>query len=97
MAKPVEGSNFVRANDLYPFEKVSDRARHYVDAAFEHTLMWADHVAPFKFHPDQTVSFTLRPTYTLARAALESAAQVVWLLSTRDPLECIRRHLRLIR
>ncbi|PXY33457.1 hypothetical protein BAY59_10230 [Prauserella coralliicola] len=94
---PVVGSNFSRANELYPFEKVSDRARHYVTAAFEHLLMWADYVAPLKFHPEQTINFTLRPTYTLARAAMESAAQGVWLMNTRDPIECIRRHLRLIR
>jgi hypothetical protein len=94
---PAEGSNFERVNELYPFEKVSDRSRHYVEAAFEHLLMWADHVAPFKFHAEQVVNFTLRPTYTLARAAMESAAQAVWLLSSRDPTECIRRHLRLIR
>jgi len=94
---PQPGSNFAQVNDLYPVEKVSDRSRHYVDAALEHLLMWADHVAPFKFHLEQTISFTLRPTYTLARAALESAAQAVWLLSTSDPVECVRRHLSLIR
>jgi hypothetical protein len=94
---PARESNFAKANELYPFEKVSDRARHYVEAAFEHLLMWADHIAPFKFHSEQTVKFTLRPTYTLARAAMESAAQAVWLLDTNDPIECIRRHLRLIR
>jgi hypothetical protein len=94
---PREGSNFVQADAIYPFEKVSVRARHYIEAAFEHLLMWADHIAPFKFHPEQSVNFTLRPTYTLARAALESAAQAVWILSVRDVAECIRRHLKLIR
>jgi hypothetical protein len=94
---PAEGSNFVTANKLYPFEKVSDRAGHYVEAAFEHLLTWADYVAPFKFHAEQAVNFRLRPTYALARAAMESAAQAVWLLSASDPVECIRRHLRLIR
>lgn len=94
---PQGGSNFAQVNALYPFEKVSDRSRHYVDAALEHLLMWADYVAPFKFHPEQTVSFTLRPTYALARAALETAAQAVWLLAASDPVECVRRHLCLIR
>jgi hypothetical protein len=94
---PLDGSNFAKVNELYPFEKVSDRVRHYVEAAFEHLLMWADNVAPFKFHPEQTVNFTLRPTYTLARAALESSAQAVWILSSADPEECVRRHLSLIR
>lgn len=94
---PAPGSNFRQVNRLYPYEKVSDRARAYLDAAFEHLLMWADFVAPFKFHPEQVTNFSLRPSYTLARAALESSAQAVWMLSTVEPLECIRRHLCLIR
>lgn len=94
---PAKGSNFDQVNAVYPFEKVSDRARHYVTAALQHMLMWADHAAPFKFHPEQTVTFTLRPSYTLARAALESAAQAVWLMDTRDPIVCVQRHLQLIR
>jgi hypothetical protein len=94
---PLPESNFAQVNDLYPFEKVSDRARHYVTAALEHLVMWADFAAPFKFHPDQTTTFTMRPTYALARAALETAAQAVWLMDTRDPIECVQRHLRLIR
>lgn len=94
---PTPASNFAEVNDLYPFEKVSDRARHYVTAALEHLVMWADFAAPLKFHPDQTTTFTMRPTYALARAALETAAQAVWLMDTRDPVECVKRHLRLIR
>jgi len=94
---PTSGSNFAKVNDLYPFEKVSDRARHYVTAGLEHLVMWADFAAPFKFHPEQTTTFTMRPTYALARAALESAAQAVWLMDTTDPIECVQRHLRLIR
>ncbi|WP_419703212.1 hypothetical protein [Promicromonospora sp. NFX87] len=95
--EPNSGSNLARADDLYPFEKVSVRARHYVSAALEHLIMWADFAAPLKFHPDQATMFTLQPALALARAALESAAQAVWLLDTLDPVECVRRHLRLIR
>lgn len=94
---PAAGSNFARVVDLYPYERVPDRTKAYLDAAFEHLLLWADYVAPFKFHPDQVTNFALRPTYTLARAALESAAQAVWVLATRDPMECVRRHLCLMR
>ncbi len=94
---PAPGSNFEQVNQLYPFEKVSDRARHYVTVSLEHMVMWADFAAPFKFHPDQTTNFAMRPAYALARAALESAAQAVWLLNTADPVECIKRLLRLIR
>ena len=94
---PASGSNFARVDSLYPFEKVSDRARHYVSAALEHLIMWADFAAPFKYHPEQTTTFTLRPPMALARAALESASQAVWLLNTPDVRECLQRHLRLIR
>ncbi len=94
---PVDGSNFARARQLYPFEPVHDRARAYIGAALEHLLLWADHVAPFKFHPEQESNFQQRPPYTLARAAMEAAAQAVWMLDTTDPRECIRRHVSLIR
>lgn len=39
----------------------------------------------------------LRPAYTLARATIEASSQAVWLMDTRDPKECIRRHLSLMR
>lgn len=94
---PAPGSNFDQVNRLYPFEKVSDRARHYVSAAVEHMNMWADFVAPRKFHPEQTTLINMRPVYALSRAALETAAQAVWLMDTTDPIECVRRHLSLIR
>lgn len=94
---PRPGSNFESVAELYPFEKVSDRTHAYLSAAYEQLLLWADHAAPLKFHPEQITNFTLRPAYTLARAALESAAQAVWILSSPDPLECIRRHLCLMR
>lgn len=94
---PAPGSSFDQVNRLYPFEKVSDRARHYVSAAIEHMNMWADFVAPRKFHPEQTTLINMRPVYALSRAALETAAQAVWLMDTPDPLECVRRHLSLIR
>ena len=89
---PRPGSPFARVHGIYPFEKVADRARAYLTASVEHLIFWADVQVPLKFHPEQSVEVTLRPSYTLARAALESAAQAVWLMNTTDPLECIRRH-----
>jgi hypothetical protein len=94
---PAKDSNFARARELYPFEAVDERGRAYIGAALEHLIMWADYVAPFKFHPEQETNFQQRPPYTLARAALEASAQAVWMLDTRDPIECIRRHLSLVR
>lgn len=94
---PAEGSNFARTRELYPFEPLDERAQAYVSAALEHLLMWAEYTAPFKFHPEQESNFYQRPPYTLARAALEAAAQAVWILDTIDPMECLRRHLSLMR
>lgn len=94
---PTTGSSFDQVSELFPFEKVSDRCRAYLGAAFEHLIAWADLIAPLKFHPEQVTNVTLRPAYTLARAAIESSAQAVWVMDTSDPMECIRRHLCLMR
>lgn len=94
---PKPDSPFAQVAGLYPFEKVSDRVRAYLAAAIEHLIFWADLQAPLKFHPEQSHEVTLWPSYTLARASLESAAQAVWLMNTTDPTECIRRHICLMR
>lgn len=94
---PGAGSPFDTLDRLYPFEKASDRARAYLSAALEHSLFWADYTAPLDFKEGETRGFALRPTYTLARAAIEGAAQAIWLMGSTDPYECLRRHLSLIR
>jgi hypothetical protein len=94
---PQPGSNFAAVGKLYPFERVSDRVRAYLMAGIEHMLAWADLTAPLKFHDEQVTNVMLRPAYTLARATIEASAQAVWLMDTRDPLECVRRHLSLMR
>ena len=54
------------------------------------------HVAPLTFHPEAVVRHEARPAQTLARAALESASQAVWVMASRDPREVLRRHLSLV-
>ena len=95
--EPRTGSPFAQVGETFPFEKVADRARAYLTASVEHLVFWADVHVPLKFHPEHTVDVTLRSSYTLGRAALESAAQAVWLMNTTDPMECIRRHICLMR
>lgn len=97
VGQPRATSNLAQAQRLFPFEPVAERAVAYIQAAFDNLLLWADFVAPTRFHPEQVTYFTLRPGYTLGRAALESASQAVWLLSPTDPMECIRRHIALMR
>jgi len=82
---------------LYPYERASIWHRSYLNAALEHLLVWADLVAPLRFHPEQELIHTLRPAYTLSRAALEAASQAVWVSAGGSAAECARRHLRLIR
>lgn len=94
---PAPGSNLWQVNSIYPYEKASDWCRSYISAALEHTLYWADVAMPLSFASDHVVRHTLRPVFTLSRAAIESAAQAVWLLCAPDPVECARRHLSLIR
>ena len=53
-------------------------------------------VAPLSFHPDAAVHHEARPAQTLARAALESASQAVWVMASRDPREVLRRYLSLV-
>jgi hypothetical protein len=94
---PAPGSRFAQVDAGYPYEQVSERARGYLAAALEHLIFWADYVAPIKFHDEQAVHLSLRPSYTIARASVESSAQAVWLMNAADPKECIRRHLCLVR
>jgi hypothetical protein len=94
---PAPGSKFQQVNALYPYEKSSDWCRTYLTAALEHLLLWADYVAPLRFHPEQEVVHTFRPAHTLGRAAMEAASQAVWLTAGDSARECARRHLCLIR
>ena len=93
---PLAGSNFERADALYPFEPTSAWCRSFLDAALEHLELWADHVAPFSFAEDAEVIQRGRPAQTLSRAAVEAAAQAVWIMDADNAAECTRRHLSLV-
>jgi hypothetical protein len=75
-----------------PFHNMTAWCRGFLEAAADHLTMWADHVAPLKFHPEAENNFTLRPTLTLARAAMESAAQSIWILSPDDQVRRAGRY-----
>lgn len=66
-----------------------------LEAAADHLLLWADYAAPLKFHPEAETAHTLRPAFTLARAAIESSAQAIWVLNPEDQVERARRYIRL--
>lgn len=94
---PTPTSNFAAIDKLCPNEKASVWCRGYLDASVEHMSFWADFVAPLRFHPEHRVVHQFRPVQSLARAAIESSAQALWLLLGDGPKECARRHLSLMR
>lgn len=65
-------------------------------AALDHLLVWANIVAPQTVFDGMVVRNPPRAYYTLARAALESAAQAVWVLDQEVSAERVQRHLRLL-
>lgn len=77
-------------------EPIERWTRSYLDASLEHLVMWADFVAPLNLHPDAVVHHSGRPAQTLARAALESASQAVWVLAAKTAREMARRHVTLV-
>jgi hypothetical protein len=91
----IDGSPFRIIDEELP-ESCEKWCRSYLSSALEHLGMWADYVAPLHFHPDAIVRHDARPAQTLARAALESASQAVWVMASRDPREVLRRHLSLV-
>jgi hypothetical protein len=93
---PRPGSELVAADEFYEWEKVSIWIRNYLCAAAEHLCMWADVIAPYKFHPEATNEVKPRPSLLLARAGFESAAHALWLVEVSAPLECAQRHIRLM-
>lgn len=91
----IEGSLFSVVDEDLP-QSCETWCRSYLSSALEHLGMWGDYVAPLSFHPEAVVHHDARPAQTLARAALESASQAVWVMSSRDPREVLRRHLSLV-
>lgn len=81
---PREGS-FLRPNSDDPLRNMAWFCHGLLESAADHLVLWADYAAPLKFHPDHVTVHALRPVFTLARAAIESASQAIWVLSPEDP------------
>ena len=93
---PSPESKFERLGRPTPQESVERRVANYLAASAEHLTFWANTFAPLKFHPEQTTEVTLRPTFTLARAAMEASSQAVWLMDSTDPRALQRRYLAMV-
>lgn len=93
---PIAGSPLWLTDQALPDHPASVWCRSFLSAAIEHMLMWADFAAPLKFHEDAETVHRLRPALTLARAAIESAAQALWVLAASNLTDCANRHVSLV-
>jgi hypothetical protein len=95
---PVPGSPFALTDDLYPSESSSQWAREPLRSAVDHLTTWANHTVPLTQYPGQVVTHHgFRWTFTLVRAALEGAAQSMWLTQAKNTHECVARLVRAVR
>lgn len=93
---PRPGSKFERLGSPTPHESIERRVAGYLEAAAENVIFWADMMAPLKFHSEQQVRVSLRPTFTLARAALEAVGQALWMLNATEMRELQRRYVAIV-
>lgn len=76
-----------------PFENMTWWCHGFLEAAADHLVHWADHAFPSRGRSDVEVHHTLRPAFTLARAALEASAQAIWILSPPSLSQCASRYM----
>lgn len=81
---PKEGS-FLRPSADDPLRNMAWFCHGLLVSAADHLVLWADYAVPLKYHPETVMTHALRPVFTLARAAIESAAQAIWALSPEEP------------
>jgi len=93
---PKLGAPFWWDDCLYPWEKETAWLRQYLNAAIEHVEMYADIVVPRRYFEGMEVYIAPRPFFTLCRAAIESAAQAVWVMYGELPAKRVERHVRLL-
>lgn len=95
---PVQGSPFAVTDEMYPCESSSQWAREPLRSAVDHLTTWANHAVPLEQYEGQVVVHQgFRWTFTLIRAALEGAAQSMWLTQAKSPQECVARLIRSVR
>lgn len=95
---PAPGSPFAVTDELYPYESSSQWAREPLRSAIDHLTTWVNHAVPLEQHEGQVVVHQgFRWTFTLVRAALEGAAQSMWLTQAKTTHECVARLIRTVR
>lgn len=95
---PAPGSPFAVTDEMYPTESSSQWAREPLRSAVDHLTTWANHAVPLDQYEGQVVvQQGFRWTFTLVRAALEGAAQSMWLTQAKSPQECVAKLIRTVR
>ena len=93
---PKPGSPLAVDDAGYRWEKLSEWTLGSLKASRDHLLLWANIVTPLEVADDAAVENPARPYFTVARAALESASQAMWVLAPSESAERVARHLRLL-
>lgn len=93
---PPRAGSFLRPTPDDPLKKMAWWCHGYLEAAADHLLLWADYSVPLATRLDTETVQRLRPAFTLARAAIESAAHAIWALGPEEPSECGRRFIQLV-
>ncbi|MFC7789728.1 hypothetical protein ACU045_12210 [Microbacterium sp. MAHUQ-60] len=95
---PLAGSQSAQLDDLYPRESYSQWAREGVRSALDHMLLWADITIPTDERGKLGITHQgFRWFHTLSRAAMEGAAQSLWLTRANNSGEAIARLIRAVR
>lgn len=92
---PVPGSQVAQASRFVPWYPLHEWCGSFLAASYDNLLLWADYTMPLPTTSETQVVIRYRPALTMARAAMESAAQAVWILSATTPREMTERHIRL--
>lgn len=94
---PAPGSPLAADDEACPAGmQLSTATRGVLVAALDNLMLWCDTVMPRVFVEGVVNESSPRPHFTLARAGMECAAQVLWVLTPDESEERLRRHLRLV-
>ncbi|WP_270366129.1 hypothetical protein [Microbacterium algeriense] len=97
-AIPMADSDSARVDELYPRESYSQWAREGLRSGLDHMVVWADLTMPTGARANLPVTHQgFRWFHTLLRAALEGAAQSLWLTTVENTGEATARLIRAVR
>jgi hypothetical protein len=97
-AIPDVGTPFHLVDEIYPRESASQWSREGLRSALDHLAVWANFAVPLEQFEGQVVKHEgFRWYFTLMRAALEGAAQSIWISGANSAPEAVARLVRMVR